>query len=431
MPMGRRFRKINRTYSLLRRRRGVQIRQLKNHPFVIPVVTFLVLFFVSTIAFIGLSGRTVEPSDSHVVIVSYDRKKESVPTRATTVKEFLDRAGIELREGDVVEPDFETPIVEDNFRVNVYRGRSVLIEDDGRRIFTYSAAATPVSVASQAGLAVYPEDDIKVEVSDDLLRDATIGEKIVINRATATNLNLYGTPLVVRTRVKTVGDLLAEKQVSLAPDDTVQPAPDTPLAPNIQIFVTRHGVQITSVEEAIPAPTETVEDASLSFGATAVRQKGVPGKRVVTYQLVLQNGKEVGRQKIQEVIVQEPVKRIVARGQAVYIPADKSVLMRTAGIAESDFAYVNYIISRESGWCPTKWQGQVGYCPAFYEEKYSPTSLRGYGLCQSTPAIKMSTAGSDWATNPVTQLRWCSGYASGRHGGWAGAYNFWVNNRYW
>jgi hypothetical protein len=70
----------------------------------------------------------------------------------------------------------------------------------------------------------------------------------------------------------------------------------------------------------------------------------------------------------------------------------------------------------------------VGTCPAY---SGSVPSYGGYGLCQSTPGSKMATAGSDWATNPITQLRWCSGYATSKYGGWAGAYSFWYSHYYW
>lgn len=45
-----------------------------------------------------------------------------------------------------------------------------------------------------------------------------------------------------------------------------------------------------------------------------------------------------------------------------------------------------------------------------------------YGLPQALPGSKMSSAGSDWATNPYTQIRWMWGYVNGRYGGCAGAY---------
>jgi len=89
--------------------------------------------------------------------------------------------------------------------------------------------------------------------------------------------------------------------------------------------------------------------------------------------------------------------------------------MAAAGIAESDYPYVDYIVTRESGWRP----GAVN------------SSSGAYGLCQSLPASKMASAGADYLTNPVTQLRWCAGYASARYGGWQGAYNAWLVQHWW
>ncbi len=405
-----------------------QARDFHKHPFIVPIVVILVLSFGTMIASVALGGRTVGADDTHIVQLSLEDNKQVLPTRAATVGDFLHRAKVTLHEGDVVEPAQDTPIDEDNFRINVYRAKPVTIFDGDKRIQALSAATTPRSVAAQAGVAVYPEDNLTQSLPDNMLKDQVIGDKIVINRATPTNLNLYGTQVVVRTHAKTVGDLLKEKQVTLASGDTVQPSANTPLTPNSQVFVTRSGTQIVTVEEPIAMEKQTVEDPNLSFGSVAVRQKGTPGKKLVTYQLDLKNGKEVGRQKIQEVRTQEPVTEITARGKAISIPEDKSAWMAAAGISPSDYPYVNYIVSRESGWCPTKLQGHPGACPGFAPSSI-PAGL-GYGLCQSTPGSKMASAGGDWQSNPITQLRWCSGYSS-RYGGWQGSYEHWLSSHNW
>ncbi len=49
-------------------------------------------------------------------------------------------------------------------------------------------------------------------------------------------------------------------------------------------------------------------------------------------------------------------------------------------------------------------------------------SSSAYGIPQALPGSKMSTAGSDWATNPVTQIRWGLGYIAGRYGSPCGAW---------
>ncbi len=430
--MRKRFKVFKRKYVVQHRARVKKVKKITRRPFfAVPVVTSMALLAVVGVgAILFNNGKpTLSHSDSHIVIVSHDHKEQTVPTRAATVGELLPKIGITLNTGDVVEPSPETPIVEDNFRVNIYRAAPVTIIDGDKTINAFSAASTARSIARQVGVQVYPEDDVKLAPTQNFVTQHSIGAEVTIKRAAPVNLNLYGTPLLIRTHATTVQALLQEKRITLDKDDTVQPALAEPLLPNAQVFVIRKGTQIISEQQDIAMPVQTVEDASLSFGTTVIRQQGSPGKKVITYQVQLQNGREVSRQAIQEVVTQPPVTQVVARGKAVQIPSDKQGVMRLAGISENDFAYVDYIVSRESGWCPTKLQGQYGGCPA-----YAPASIPsglGYGLGQATPGSKMAGAGADWQTNPVTQLRWCTGYAVGRYGSWAGAYNFWVAHHYW
>lgn len=101
-------------------------------------------------------------------------------------------------------------------------------------------------------------------------------------------------------------------------------------------------------------------------------------------------------------------------------------LMQAAGISQADWPAVDYIISHESGWCATKWEGEYGGCPAFH----GVSDTAGYGMCQSTPPQKMAAAGGDWQTNGVTQLKWCSMHADG-YGGWWPSYNHWLSHHNW
>jgi hypothetical protein len=49
-------------------------------------------------------------------------------------------------------------------------------------------------------------------------------------------------------------------------------------------------------------------------------------------------------------------------------------------------------------------------------------SSSAYGIPQALPGSKMSSAGADWATNPVTQIRWGLGYIEDRYGSPCGAW---------
>jgi uncharacterized protein YabE (DUF348 family) len=307
-----------RQHSTVSSRKHVQkIKQLGKKPlFTIPFATFMVLLVVVCAGLMFASGGkpNLRKENPNVVVVSYDKKERTIPTDAKTVGDLLKRLDIKLHAGDVVEPSKNTPIASDNFRVNVYRAVPVTIVDGNHKTFTYSAAATPRSIVKQTGIDIYPEDKLTLMPTDNFLADNSIGERVVVNRATPVVMNLYGTQTTIRTHAKTVADLIKEKNIRLGKDDDVIPAKSTSLTANTQVFLVRKGTKVQTEEQSIEMPTQTVSDESLAYGTTAVRQQGSAGKKLVTYQVELKNGQEVGRKVIQEVVTQEAVPQIVAKG---------------------------------------------------------------------------------------------------------------------
>jgi uncharacterized protein YabE (DUF348 family) len=410
--------KLQRSKKKLAAAHKQRVRKLKllgRHPFALPVATFLLLALLSVD-----SSHTSAQSDTRLVIISYDKKEQVVPASPQSVGELLKKLDIHLHDGDVVEPELSTKILQDNFRINVYRAVPVqVVGDDGTSQFSFSAATTPRSIAAQAGVTVYPEDSVEAQPVTNFLRQGSVGEQVVVQRSVPVNLNLYGTAAPTRTLAKTVGSMLKEKHVKLIDGTTVMPTADTPLASGMQVFVLAKGVSIASQEEVVPMPEQNIDDNNLTLGSRAIRQKGAPGKQLVTYQITRDpaSGAEINRTVIQSVVTQNPVPQIIAIGKNVNVPKDKQSIMVAAGIRPADYGYVDYIVSHEGGWAGVT--------------KYNRAGSGAYGICQALPGSKMASAGADWATNPVTQLRWCSSYATGRYGSWGAAYNFWLSHHYW
>ncbi len=382
------------------------------HRVIVPLVTFVGLLAVTLVGYVLFTHDRVEADNSLVVIVSHDDVEQTVPTTQTSVGELLEKLDITLGEGDIVEPAAFTEIKQDDFRINVYRSKPVEVIDNGQRKFTFSAATTPRSIAKQAGATLYPEDELVTQPVTEFLKDRTLGTKVLVDRAVPVTMNLYGSPVTIRTQAETVGELLKERKVKLGKDDTVAPAANTRLAADTQVFLLRQGTKIDTVTEEIPMPVEVIQDPSLAVGTKAIRQQGSPGQKVTTYQLKLENDKEVGRTAIQTVVSKNPVTQVEVRGTSL---SGIKGNMALAGIAPGDFEYVDYIVSKESRWNPLAKNASSG----------------AYGLCQALPGSKMASAGSDWESNPVTQLRWCNGYATSRYGSWAAAYAYWTRNHYW
>ncbi|GGL90901.1 hypothetical protein [Micromonospora yangpuensis] len=75
-------------------------------------------------------------------------------------------------------------------------------------------------------------------------------------------------------------------------------------------------------------------------------------------------------------------------------------MMVQAGFGMDQFPCLNKLWNKESGW----------------NHKARNPSSGAYGIPQSYPGNKMASAGSDWQTNPVTQIKWGLGYIEGRYG---------------
>ncbi len=394
---------------------------LKNHPFVIPVSTFVLLFFVSMVLFVVSGGQTIGASDTRVVRLSIDGQTEIIPTRARTVGELVERLEIAVDKEDIIEPKLDTPIIDDNFSVNIYTARPVLVVDEDREVTTVTAKPEPREVAKEAGLKIYPEDIVEKEKEiiepQDVIREGLIAEKVVIERATPANINLYGNQIAVRTHAKTVAEVLAERNIKTLPDDVIRPALDTPLEPNTQVIIARVGTEIVTEEETIPAPVEVIKDPTKPAGTREIQEPGSDGEKIVTYEVQLRNGQEVDRTPLQEVVALEPIKRIVVEGtKVIYSNPSANVTLGQQIAAEMgwghEFSCIYQIFQRESGW----------------NHLAQNRSSGAYGIPQALPGSKM---GPGWQSDPVVQIRWGIGYMVGRYGSPCGANAFWQVNHWY
>ncbi|MFG2548467.1 transglycosylase SLT domain-containing protein [Streptomyces sp. NPDC048581] len=73
------------------------------------------------------------------------------------------------------------------------------------------------------------------------------------------------------------------------------------------------------------------------------------------------------------------------------------------------------IVDHESDWNPNATNASSG----------------AYGLVQALPGNKMASAGSDWKTNPATQIKWGLDYMNERYGSPCGAWDFWQANNWY
>jgi hypothetical protein len=87
-------------------------------------------------------------------------------------------------------------------------------------------------------------------------------------------------------------------------------------------------------------------------------------------------------------------------------------MLASRGFGTDQFDCLVALWNKESGW----------------RVDASNSSSGAYGIPQALPGSKMASSGSDWATNPATQIDWGLGYITSRYGSPCGAWQHSVDN---
>ena len=175
-----------------------------------------------------------------------------------------------------------------------------------------------------------------------------------------------------------------------------------------------------------PSPKAVAQAAALSHNTqdtnvalSAARRSGVQRASVLTHdQKAAADALFRTRAKAAADLIQARVVAVqaVAREKTRQALVDRAqsdpkgiarLLASDHGWGAGQFSCLDNLWAKESGW---RWNANNG-------------SSGAYGIPQSLPGSKMSSFGSDWATNPVTQIKWGLNYIAGRYGTPCGAWS--------
>jgi len=228
-------------------------------------------------------------------VTFYDSgEKLTVKTDAKTVREAIERADIIINDGDNVEPGLDAEINADNFFINIFRARPVVVKDGKITKYIMTASQDLKTIVKQAGLTLYDGDDVEFVPNTDFLETGIA--------------NVYK--------------------------------------------ITRNGGRTLTVEEEIAFTERTEKDYNLEFGRSEVRQLGEVGVKKSTYNIQYVDNEEVSRELISEEVVKAPVERVVAVGAKKSVPPEWATCAdwaRQAGVSEADLSAALDLIYHESG----------------------------------------------------------------------------------
>ena len=370
------------------------------------IFTLGFLLLLNIFSMTGRNSAEASGSGSRILTVFENGERTSFKTDAKTVREALEEQKIAFSKEDKIEPSLDDALTGTEYNVNIYRAKPVIIEDGALRLKIMTASQTSESIAKDAEITLLENDEVSLSHSENILEDGST-TFLKINRATEISVELYGKKTIFRTQANTVADFLKEKKITLGENDGISINENTKISAGLEFRIWRNGKQTITVEEEINFETETIQDADKDSTYREVKTAGEKGSKSVTYEVEMQNGQEVSRTKISEAEIKAAKKEVVVVGVKINLPAGSHAdWMIAAGIPSSVHGIANAIITQESGW----------------RANATNRSSGAYGIPQALPGSKMASAGSDWQTNPITQLRWMNSYVIGRYGSWEAAY---------
>lgn len=373
------------------------------------VITFLILTAGWLVADRWpLSNHASADAGRKIVSIYAGGKKVTVSTDLTTVRDALSKAKIELNAGDVVEPGLDTAIPDGYFNVNVYTALPYRIVDGQKSTLTSSAARSPRLIAQQAGVEVYDQDDVQIKPVDNMAEAGTVGQDIIITRATVATVVIDGQDLELRSRGTTIGALLKDNGINVSSSDKVSPAIDADLEAGMRISVARTRVNVETADEVIAKSVQKVSDDTQLRGYSKVKTEGSDGLRRVTYIVTYSNGKVAEKKEVKSEVVSQPVARVEVIGTKV--------------MYANDAIQLGHDMAAARGWTGANWDAL--YSLWMKESGWNPNSVNnGSGACgipQAYPCSKITDKSA------AGQITWGLNYIKGRYGNPSAAWAHWL-----
>jgi hypothetical protein len=174
---------------------------------------------------------------------------------------------------------------------------------------------------------------------------------------------------------------------------------------------TRFVVSAQAVNQAHEQSTTEVEDAAriASDRANVNAQRALAQGKAAEAQRAKAAAEAKQRRAAAERAAREKQRQAILANAKKDPKAVARDLLDDYGFSASQWGCLDRLWIGESGWRYTA---------------DNPTSS-AYGIPQALPGRKMASAGADWATNPVTQIKWGLQYIKSSYGTPCAALDFW------
>ena len=186
--------------------------------------------------------------------------------------------------------------------------KNTYLINDGERVLIHTTYATdPAEILNEAGLEL-GEDDTYITQNGQEYPEITVQRRqiiTVVHGKKTIEVSSYG---------ETVKSLLQRLDLILTKEDVVSVPMDTVTYDGMTVSIYRAVEQEETYTKPIPHETVYCYDATLPEGEEKVLTVGVDGQVMCTASVYYVDGKEISRTVKSEVVVRQPVSKVIAIG---------------------------------------------------------------------------------------------------------------------
>lgn len=188
--------------------------------------------------------------------------------------------------------------------------KQVIITDNGKSTVVTTFKNTVKDLLAEKNIKIRNEDVVTPSLNSKLKE----GMKVNIKRAYPVVIHVDGKDITIYTVKPTLKDVLAQGNITLSPIDKISTPINSSTYSGMNVTITRVNEKIITQDEDIAYETQTVQNDNMIRGQTLVVQEGQNGKREKTVKITYEDGKEVSRQVLKDVVIQNPITKIVQVG---------------------------------------------------------------------------------------------------------------------
>ncbi len=225
----------------------------------------------------------------------------------------------------------------------------VTVVEDGKEIACFSTlSADREQLLKTAGVSVSGADDVVLNKE---------GQNITIKITRAFNVNIKTAEEQIGVQAlagDTVQDVLKRANIECDESTKLSANLTDSVSADMVITLIRCVTKTIKETEIVPFEVETKGSDSLYVGSTKTAQEGKNGENTLTYRVIYEDGKEVGRTLVSKETTKEAQKKIVLKGTKVKAPASFGSKM-----SKAELAGAKCISVVATAYCNTSDGGQV------------------------------------------------------------------------